>query len=45
MLKIKCDTKQKYLSNLNIFHSLDVVDRVSETQFQVGENLDWIIGG
>ena len=26
------------LSNLNNFHSLEVVDRVSETQFQVGEN-------
>ena len=26
------------LSNLNDFHSLEVVDRVSETQFQVGEN-------
>ena len=23
---------------LNNFHSLEVVDRVSETQFQVGEN-------
>ena len=31
------------LSNLNNFHSLEVVDRVSETQFQVGENSDWII--
>ena len=44
MLKIKCDFNQKYLktvfSNLNIFHSLEVVDRVSETQFQVGENSD-----
>ena len=28
------------LSNLNIFHSLEVVDRVSETQLQVGENSD-----
>ena len=27
------------LSNLNNFHSLKVVDRVSETQLQVGENL------
>ena len=26
------------LSNLNNFHSLEVVDRVSETQVQVGEN-------
>ena len=25
-------------SNLNNFHSLEVVDRVSETQLQVGEN-------
>ena len=47
MLKIKCDIKQQDLkkqltsifSNLNNFHSLEVVDRVSETQLQVGENL------
>ena len=26
------------LPNLNNFHSLEVVDRVSETQLQVGEN-------
>ena len=32
-------------SNLNNFHSLEVVDRVSETQLQVGENSDWIIWG
>ena len=31
------------LSNLNNFHSLEVVDRVSETQLQVGDNSDWII--
>ena len=31
------------LSNMNNFHSLEVVDRVSETQLQVGENSDWII--
>ena len=31
------------LSNLNNFHSLEVVDRVSETQLQVGENSKWII--
>ena len=31
------------LSNPNNFHSLEVVDRVSETQLQVGENSDWII--
>ena len=48
MLKIKCDINQQeeltsILSNLNIFHSLEVVDRVSETQLQVGENSDWII--
>ena len=28
------------LSNLNNFHSIEVVDRVSETQLQVGENSD-----
>ena len=45
MLKIKFDINQQhlktvylYLSNLNNFHSLEVVDRVSEPQFQVGEN-------
>ena len=31
------------LSNLNNFHSLEVVDRVSETQLQMGENSNWII--
>ena len=31
------------LSNLNNFHSHEVVDRVSETQLQVGENSDWLI--
>ena len=47
MLKIKYNINQQYLktvesilSNLNNFHSLEVVDRVSETQFQVGENSD-----
>ena len=30
-------------SNLNNFHSLEVVDRVSETQLHVGENSNWII--
>ena len=47
MLKIKYDINQQYLKtidlhflNLNTFHSLEVVDRVSETQFQVGENSD-----
>ena len=51
MLKVKCDIHQQYLkkqltsilSNLNNFHSLEVVDRVSETQLQVGENSDWIL--
>ena len=42
--KIKYDINQQYLetvlSNLNNFHSLEVVDRASETQFQVGENSD-----
>ena len=42
--KIKCDINQHYLktilSNLNNFHSLEVVDRVSETQLYVGENSD-----
>ena len=28
------------LSNLDNFHSLEVVDRVSETQLQVGENFN-----
>ena len=28
------------MSNLNNFHSLEVVDRVSETQLQVVENSD-----
>ena len=31
------------LSNLNNFHSLEVVGRVSETRLQVGKNSDWII--
>ena len=31
------------LSILNIFHSLEVVDRASETQLQASENSDWII--
>ena len=31
------------LSNLNNFHSLEVVDRVSETQLQVGDNSNWVI--
>ena len=28
---------------MNNFQSLEVVDRVSETQLQKGENSDWII--
>ena len=44
MLKIKFDINQQVLkrvktstlSNQNTFHSLEVVDRVSETQLQVG---------
>ena len=49
MLNIKCDIKQQdfklltcILSNLNNFHSLEVVDRVSETQLQVGGNVNEI---
>ena len=46
MLKIKPDINQQdleivitsILSDLNNFHLLEVVDRVSETQIQVGEN-------
>ena len=47
MLKIKCDINQQYLKTVNLhfvksefFHSLEVVDRVSETQLQVDENSD-----
>ena len=45
MVKIKCDVNQQDLKRvdfhfvyLNNFHSLEVVDRVSETQLQVSEN-------
>ena len=45
MFKIKCDINQQDLKRVDIpfvkpekFHSLEVVDRVSETQLQVGEN-------
>ena len=45
MLNIKCDINQQYLKadhphfvKSDYFHSLEVVDRVSETQLQVGEN-------
>ena len=47
MLKIKYDINQQYLKTVDLHfvksHPLEVVDRVSETQFQVGENSDWII--
>ena len=50
MFKIKCDINQQYLKTDDLhvvkseyFHSLEVEDRVSETQLQVSENLDWII--
>ena len=50
MLKIKCDINQQdlkestsILSNLNNFYPLEVVDRVSEKQLQVGENSNRII--
>ena len=49
MVKIKCDINQQdlkrltsILSNLNNCHSLEVVNRVSETQLQVGENSNGI---
>ena len=45
MFKIKCDINQQDLKRVDLhfgkfefFHSLEVVDRVSETQLQVGEN-------
>ena len=31
------------MSNKIFFHSLEVVDRVSDAQLQVGENSDWLI--
>ena len=48
MLKIKTghlstrfqNRSPPFSSNLNNFHSLEVVDRVSETQPQVGENFN-----
>ena len=42
MLKIKNDINQQYLKtvDLHFVKSLEVVDRVSETQFQVSENSD-----
>ena len=45
MLKLKCDINKQDLNTVDLhfvkseyFHSLEVVDRVSETQLQVGEN-------
>ena len=45
MMKIKHDINQQdfkivdiHLANLNNFHRREVVNRVSETQLQVGEN-------
>ena len=44
MLKIKYDINQQYWKTFeNNFHSLENVDRVSETQLQVGENYDFLI--
>ena len=50
MVKIKCDINQQdlkgltpILTNLNNFYSLEVVDHVSETQLQVGENSNYIL--
>ena len=47
MLQIKYDINQQYLKTVDLlfvksenFNSLEVVDRVSETQLQVGENSD-----
>ena len=46
MLKIKYDINQQYLKTVDLhfvkskLFSLEVVDRVSETQLQVGENSD-----
>ena len=51
MLKLKRDINQQafwivdliMLPHLNNFHSLEVVDRVSETQLQVSKNSNLII--
>ena len=44
MLKMKCDINRQYLKTVDlhfvISEKLEVVDRVSETQLQVGENSD-----
>ena len=55
MLEIKRDINQQdfkivyhSLSNLNNFHLLEVVNRVCETQLQVGENsnlISWWLQG
>ena len=48
MLKIKCDINQRDLKigrrrfvKSDYFHSLEVVDRVSETQLDMSENSNW----
>ena len=50
MLKIKSDINQqdvkfvdRYFVKSEWFHSLEVVDRVCETQLHVGENSNWKI--
>ena len=45
MVKIKCDINRQYLKiiNLHSINSLEVVDRVSETQLQVGKDFNWIV--
>ena len=41
-LKIKiCKYFASNKTKTNIFHPLEVVARVSETQLQVGKNLNW----
>ena len=52
MLKINVTSSRKIekeltsiLSNLNNFHSLEVVDRINETQIQVGENSNLAVKG
>ena len=39
MLKF-ADVKSQIIQNMRDFHQLEVVGRVSETQFQVGTNLN-----
>ena len=49
MFEIKCDINQQDLKrvdlhlNLNNFHSIEAVNRVSETQLQMSENSHLII--